>query len=115
MSVERINIALQFLNEGKWFKVDNLRLAMTGLNNLEIRGWSQTGSLKSITHLSAMEELNNVKSEFNDMLTVSDQLKDFVKAKTLAFILAFDDYGKVSIDIVEERDDIIYWKIGSLK
>jgi hypothetical protein len=115
MSVDRINIALQFLNEGKSFRVNNLRLRVVESNNLEIRGWSQTVNLKNITRLGAIEELTNIKSDFSDMLTVSDQLKDFVKTKTLVFILAFDDSGKVFIDALEERNNIIYWKIGFLK
>lgn len=89
---ERAKTLVQFLRDGKFFKIDNLRIGMNNISSLYVTGWSQTQSLKCLTKNQAMGELMNIKMLFRKMINESSELQDFIKDKNMRYNLAFN-YG----------------------
>lgn len=105
----RLDIAVNFLKDGKSFKVDDLLLSVSEANDVEVTGWSQYTNIQNISKQIALRELQEVKLLFTQMLHSSFELTNFIKARTLVFNLWFDDYGKASVGICSEKNGVVTW------
>lgn len=108
----RIKIAIEFLKDYQSFSVGNLRLSINELGDIEVTGWSQYTSLHNLTKIKALEELEQIKSLFTEMLSASSELIKFIEGRSIKYNLWFDDYGKASITICSERNNIVHWEIN---
>ena len=108
---DRIKIAIEFLKDKKSFTVGDLRLGVNKSADIEVTGWSQYTNFRNLTKENSLEELQEIKSLFYDMLKISPELVNFIKGKDIVFNLYFDDYGKASIEICSEKDGNIWWKV----
>jgi hypothetical protein len=106
---DRIDIAIEFMKDGKSFRVGDLMLGAGNSNEIEISGWSNYSSIKNITEDIARKELDEIKGIFSSMLSASSKLRDFTSEKKLKFILYYDDGGKGSIVICTEEDGYLQW------
>jgi hypothetical protein len=110
MQTERkIKVALEFLKEGRSTNVGDLSLGINASGNVQIIGWSQYLNFSNLTKERALDELEGIKKSFFLMLRASDELRQFVQGKSLAFNLYFDEYGKASISICEEKNGVVKW------
>jgi hypothetical protein len=107
----RIKIALEFLKEGQSFSVGDLRLGIDSYNCLVVTGWSQYSNFTNLTKRNSIQELEEMKSLFSEMLNSSAELKKFAEKKCIEYVLSFDDNGKASIDICSEKDGVLKWQI----
>ena len=110
MNIERIKIAVEFLRDGKPFKVCDLGLGMIDHDNIYVTGWTKYQYLTNITKQTALDELLVVKEIFADMVNSSNDLKNFVNDKSIKYNLAFTD-GKVGVGICSEQEGIVTWHI----
>jgi hypothetical protein len=106
---KNIKVALEFLREGRSTNVGDLRLGLNAFGDVQIIGWSQCLNFSSVTKESALDELEGLKKSFFQMLSTSDELQQFVQGQSLEFNLYFDDYGKVSVSICEEKNGVVKW------
>ena len=107
----RIKTALEFLKDGQSFKIGDLRLSINEQNCLVISSWSRYINFRNLTMPKSLEELDEIKSLYNEMELLSDELKHFVESRCKEFVLCYDDGGKSSIEICSEREGIIEWKL----
>lgn len=110
MEQDRIKTAVEFLKDGQSFKVDALRLGIAA-NVIEVAGWSQYIYLDNLTKKQSLTELEEIKALFFKMVDTSLDLKNFILGKIIEYVLYFDDYGKGSIIICSERDNVVKWEI----
>ena len=106
---DRIRTAIEFLKDGLPFSVGKLGFTLNKSGDLEVSGWSRYLEFKNLSHAKCLEELNGVKEEFNEMLNVSDELREFIKGRQIEYILNYDDSGKASITICSETEEIVKW------
>jgi hypothetical protein len=106
---DRMDIAIEFMKEGKAFRVGDLRLGANNSNDIEVAGWSNYSSLKNITKPIAKNELEDIKTLFSEMLNESSKLRKFVDGKNIKFVLSYDDGGKGSIEICTEENGDLKW------
>ena len=64
----RIKTALEFLKDGQYFTVDDIRLGINELGNIEVAGWSQYGYFENPTKVNCLPELYETKSLFFQIL-----------------------------------------------
>jgi hypothetical protein len=107
----RIKTALEFLKDGQFFTVGDLRLSMGNSNLLTVTGWSQYLNFSNLTKANSLSELTEIKNIFSDMIAASDDLKRFIVDKSIEYVLCYDDGGKASIDICSEMDGVMKWKV----
>jgi hypothetical protein len=109
---KNIKVALEFLKEGRSTNVGDLSLGINASGDVQIIGWSQYLNFSNLTKERALDELEGIKKSFFQMLSASDELRQFVHGKSLAFNLYFDDYGKASISICEEKNGVVKWNVS---
>jgi hypothetical protein len=107
----RIKAAIEFLKEGRYFKVDDIRLGINELGDIEVAGWSQYSNIENLTKAICLKELNETKSLFYKMLENSSELKRFIQEKGIEYSLYFNDNSKIFISICSEKNGILKWKI----
>lgn len=107
LDTARILTAIDFLREGQSFNIGNVRLSISDFDGIEVAGWSQFRNIENLTQSSSLKEMQDLKSEFNEMLLNCPALEDFMKNKIVEFALYFDDYGKVSIAICSEKNGVV--------
>jgi hypothetical protein len=108
----KIKIAIEFLKDGKSFRIDDIRLGLTEFGDIEVAGWSQYVNIENITKGSSLQELGEIKSLFFEMIESSSELKDFIRGKNIVYSLYYDDYGKASISICSEKEGILKWELA---
>lgn len=107
----RLELAVDFLKEGQSFTVGDLRLELEDNNRFVVIGWSQYLNFTNLTKTISLKELSEIKIIFSDMLEDSQELKKFVAGKSIEYRLCFDDGGKASLDICNEKEGVIEWVI----
>ncbi|GAB1447368.1 hypothetical protein MASR2M44_03610 [Bacteroidota bacterium] len=107
----RIKTALEFLKDGQSFSVGDLRLGIDSYSCIVVTGWSQYSTFTNLTKKSSMQELEEIKSLFAEMLHSSVELQKFAEKRCIEYVLSFDDYGKASIDICSEKNGVLKWQI----
>ena len=110
----RINTAVEFLKEGKSFRVGDLRLGIDETGDIEVAGWSQFVNFDSITKETCIKELKEIKALFGEMIEDSPEAVTFFQNKAVIYALYFDDYGKASISLCSEKEGVIKWHLRSL-
>jgi hypothetical protein len=106
---KKIEVAIELLKEGKSFFIDNIRLSINELNNIQVAGWSNVTIFKNLSKKESLKELVEVKNLFSQMCESSIELKNFIKGKDIEYELYFDDYGKTSIKICSEKNNEVIW------
>ncbi len=104
----RIKAALEIIQEGHSFNIDNLLFSYDNSGEVNITGFSQLIYLHSITKEGALDEVQKIKESFYEMVRQSPELQNFIKNKGIQFNLNLD-IGKASILICSERGDLITW------
>ncbi len=105
----RIKTAIEFLKDALPFRVGELYMGISEYNCLNITGASQYIDMKNITKQGALQELKEIKSLFEKMVSISSELKSFIEDKQLKFNLDFD-YGMGDIRICSEVNGVIHWE-----
>jgi hypothetical protein len=108
---DKIKTALEFLKEGKGYKINSLRLEIPSPDKIEVTGWSAFINLSSLSRAIALRELSEVKMEFDQLLESSAELKAFVADRSIQFNLWYDDAGKGSAVICSEENGVINWSM----
>ena len=111
----KIKTAIEFLKDNHSFLVGDLQLNINGLGDIEITGWSQNTNFQNLTKKSCLQELIEIKQLFFEMLNASSELKEFIMGRAMKFNLWFDDYGKASIAICSEKNEVIEWQLSLKK
>src|SRR5258708_4065163 len=111
----RIKTAIEFLKEGKSFRVGDMRLGIDESGDIEVAGWSQFTNLENITQTTCTKELEEIKTLFTEMIEDSPELKEFIQGKSVLYSLYFDDYGKTWIAICSEKSGFIKWHLKSFE
>ena len=111
MDSNRLAVALEFLNEGKPFVVEGLKLGVISNSEMIVTGWSAYTNASFLTKQKALEELDGMIALFSHILRESEGLNKFSKGKTVKFILALN-YGMGSMGICSKIDDgKIEWQL----
>jgi len=86
---DRIKAAIEFLKHDQSFLVDDLRLSINKTGDLQVTGWSQYIDFRNLNKAVCLDELNEVKQMFSDMLSSSEDLRRFVKDKAIRTSVRF--------------------------
>jgi hypothetical protein len=105
---QRIKNAIILLKDGHPFKVGELTFVCNDNSHFSVTGWTLCNDLKNMTKQRALIELNETKSLFNKMTSVSAELTDFIKYRHIQYSLGFD-YGMGGLEICNETDGQIKW------
>lgn len=108
--IQRINNALEIVQDGNPFKVGDLYFITKDENSFSIIGWTVKNDLKNVTKQSALNELNDIKSIFNRMVILSPELSEFICNRELEFNLGYD-YGMSGFGICSEIEGQLKWEI----
>lgn len=108
--LRRIRTAIDFLKDNMPFRVEELYMGIDESGFLNITKASQSIDLKNITKQRALQELDEIKSMFWRMVSISPELKDFISDKQIKFNLDFD-YGMGDIRICSEIYGVVKWKV----
>lgn len=107
----RIEIALDFLRDGKSFTVCGLLLEANSYNTLVVKGWSDFLNFSNLSKKLCLSELKEIKEVFSEMVNSSSNLGKFIEDKEIEYVLCYDDAGKASIDICTEKNEIVKWNV----
>jgi hypothetical protein len=107
---KKLQTMLSFLQEGKAYTINGLRFEIAEAQGmLIVRGWSKNIWFENLEKKSCLEDLDEIKLKFSELIQESDDLAKFIKGKKIKYELDFDDYGKASIGICTEYDNEIHW------
>lgn len=104
----RIKNAIILLKEGHPFNVGDLTFGCRDNGHFFVTGWTLCNDLKNMTRQRALIELNETKSLFNKMTSVSPELTDFIKDRDIQYSLGYD-YGMGGLEICNETGGQIKW------
>ena len=107
--LNRIKVAIEFLNEGIPFKVGDLYFGIDQSNVFNVTASTRSIDLKKINKSSVLLELDDIKSIFTKMKKASFELENFCKNKSIKFNIDYD-YGMGDIRICSEENDVINWE-----
>lgn len=82
---------------------------MDTTGSLVVHGWSHFTNIKNLRQLNCTNELQEIKNLFHEALALLPALQEFIIGKDITYQLLFDDYGKASVLICEEKNNMIYW------
>ena len=71
-------------------------------------GWSQYIYIENLTQKNSLQELEEIKNLFQQMIDEVPEFKDFVYDKIISYNLAFD-YGMGAINICTDKNGVIRW------
>jgi hypothetical protein len=107
----RIDTAVSFLQEGKFFNLGDISLDGKDPNAIKVIGWTQFKNIENLSKQQCLDELTQVKNIFAKMIEKSSRLNDYINGKNLEYWLYYDDYGKGSIGICYEKNNVIAWEM----
>jgi len=107
----RIKIALEFLKNGQYFSVGEIRLGVKKSNIVEVTGWSKYTNITNLSKDKCLKELTEIKSQFARMVDSSQDLRVFIENKSLEYSFFYDDDEKGSTLICSERYGVVEWDI----
>jgi|GEM_PF-1182252 len=113
--MRKIDMEMEFLREGKPSQLGVLRFELESPGHLKVIGWSQYVNFSNITRRIALQELEEVKTAFYEMIEELPELKEFSSDKKLDFNLWYDDSGKASVRICSEKDGNVSWASESIR
>jgi hypothetical protein len=105
----RIKNAIILLADGHTFEVGNLTFGCKDKNHLSVTGWTLKNDLVNVTKQSALSELADIKTLFNNMNIASNELADFIKNRQIEYCLGFD-YGMGAVGICKETNGHLTWE-----
>lgn len=105
----RIDRVIEYLKKNETIVIEGLKLTPNDSSELEISGWSSYLDLRNITRTIAIQELQNLKLAFSEMVQASANLSTFISNRRVRYILYYDDGGKASVKLCEEKDGKIEW------
>jgi hypothetical protein len=108
---ERIRNAIDFIKGGLTFRVENLGLRLNKSGDIEVSGWSRVVKLKNLNRRYCLQELEEIKEEFREMVNISNELEEFIIDRMVVYYLNYDDSGKTSIAICSEINRTVKWHI----
>jgi len=103
----RIKAALEFLKDNQGFKVGGLYLAPRE-NEISVVGQTNYNDTDNLNKRIALNELNDIKAEFNDYRELDKDFNSFFENKRIRFCLAYD-YGMGGIELCNDLDGKITW------
>jgi len=106
--LHRIKSAIVLLKDGHPFKVGDLTFGCKDNKHISVTGWTVCNDLKKLTKDKALTELSEIKELFNNMLSVSPELSDFIKYRQVEYSLDYD-YGMGGLGICNEINGQIKW------
>jgi ribulose bisphosphate carboxylase small subunit len=104
----RIENAIVLLTDGHPFKVGDLTFWAKDNSHFSVTGWTICNDLKNLTRQKALDEMNETKSLFKKMTSISPELTDFIKDRKVQYCLGYD-YGMGGLEICSEIDGQIQW------
>ncbi len=107
----RIKIALEFLKDGHYFSVGEIRLGVKESNIVEVTGWSKYTNLTNLSKDKCLKELMELKSQFASMVDSSQDLRVFIENKSIEYSFFYDDDDKGSTLVCSERYGVVSWDI----
>ena len=105
--LRRIQAALGFLKDNQGFKVGGLYLAPRE-NEIAVVGQTNYNNTDNLNKRIALNELKDIKAEFNDYRDLDADFNCFFKNKTIRFCLAYD-YGMGGIELCNDLNGNITW------
>ena len=106
----RVNNAIILLTEGHTLKIGDLTFDAKDEHHFSVTGWTLCNDIKNLTKQSALDEINETKTLFNKMISVSPKLTNFIKDRQIKYSLGYD-YGMGGIEICNETNGQIKWTI----
>lgn len=105
--LKRIQAALEFLKDNQGFKVGGLYLSPRE-NEIAVVGQTNYNDTDNFNKGIALNELKDIKAEFNDYRDLDADFNNFFKDKTIRFCLAYD-YGMRGIELCNDLNGRITW------
>lgn len=105
--LKRIQAALEFLKDNQGFKVGGLYLSPRE-NEIAVVGQTNYNDTDNLNKGIALNELKDIKAEFNDYRDLNADFNNFFKDKTIRFCLAYD-YGMSGIELCNDLNGRITW------
>ncbi len=109
-NANRLRDAAALIRAGRSLPVGDVLLSGEGKDVLSVTGWTNAHSVSNLSHKSALDELDDVKHIFQDMIAACPDLLDLAGKDRVKFRLCLD-YGMGAVDICSEIDGILIWGI----
>jgi len=106
---DRLKNAVAVLKEGGTLKIGDIRLGIYDKKELTVTGWTRYHTLENLSQAQALEELEEIKAIFAEMLNISPELLQFSGTKTAGYYLG-QDYGQGATGICKEVDGEVIWE-----
>ena len=103
----RVKAALEFLKDNQGFKVGGLYLAPRK-SEIAVVGQTNYNDPDNLNKKTAINELDDIKAEFNDYRNLNAEFDNYFTDKKIKFCLAYD-YGMGGIELCNESDGTITW------
>lgn len=110
MNTKKTLAAIDIIESGEVFSINEIQFVKRD-NILLVSGSSNYISINSINKDIAIKELQSIKDVFYSLLDEWEDFKNYTKKISVDFVLFYDDNGKCSITICEEKNNIIFWSV----
>jgi hypothetical protein len=112
-SDESIRQRIWLIADGIPLKLDSLTIRTSDSDKLLVTGWTNTINFSNISKENILQELNDLKCSFSDLLKKFPELNDIVKGNglTIEYHMAYDDSGKAGIGLCSEIEGRLNWYI----
>jgi len=84
-----------------------LQLSKVDKRSLAVTGWTKYNDLKNLTKSIVIEELDLLKQDFNNLVSATNELKDFIKDKTIEYNLVMI-LGKLALESARRRANKLF-------
>lgn len=108
MIQDRINIAVALLKEGHAFGIDGILLHVVAPDIMSVTGFTSHQLFENVSKSNVIEDLGNLKLQFQEMIDTFEILRDFVAGKKFHYFIGHD-IGKAAIPICKEIEGELTW------
>jgi hypothetical protein len=113
MEGNEISKRIWLIADGIPFKLGNMTIRTNDSGKLLVTGWTSTIYFINIIKADILQELNDLKLSFGELLKSYNELNVIVKNNSLIieYHMAYDDYGKAGIGLCSEIEGKLNWYI----
>ena len=112
-SDENIRKRIWLIAEGIPLKLDNIFIRTNDSGKLLVTGWTNTINFNNIAKENILQELDDLKSSFSEIVEKFPELNDIVKGNdlTIEYHMSYNDSGKAGIGLCSEIEGKLNWYI----
>jgi hypothetical protein len=110
---ENLSLIQQFVEGEQFVLVNRLSLIHESEFDLSVRGGAPYAIFSDLTKIGVLEQLERVKSTFDKLCIMSENLRNLISGKTITYIVRFEGAagGPMDMSICRETNGKVTWLI----